>query len=48
MSSNEIKAVQVAHSAEIDAILRSDLEALDRLWSNDLVLASNQNRIFII
>jgi hypothetical protein len=46
VASNEIKAVEVAQLAEIDAILRNDLEALDRLWSNDLIMSSNQNLIF--
>ena len=46
MATNEIKAVEVAQAAEIDAILRNDLEALDRLWSNDLLISSNQNLIF--
>jgi hypothetical protein len=36
----------VAQAAEIDAILRNDLEALDRLWSNDLLMSSNENLIF--
>jgi hypothetical protein len=43
---NEIKAVEVAEAAEIDAILRNDLEALDRLWSNDLIMSSNANLLF--
>jgi hypothetical protein len=43
---NEIKAVEVAQLAEIDAILRNDLEALDRLWSSDLIMSSNENLIF--
>jgi hypothetical protein len=43
---NEIKAVEVAQAAEIDAILRNDLEALDRLWSADLLMSSNENLIF--
>lgn len=46
MASNEIKAVEVAQLAEIDAILRVDLEALDRLWSDDLIMSSNENLIF--
>ena len=46
MASNEIKAVEVAQLAEIDAILRIDLEALDRLWSDDLIMSSNENLIF--
>jgi|HubBroStandDraft_6_1064221.scaffolds.fasta_scaffold1212176_1 hypothetical protein len=46
MAANEIKAVEVAQAAEIDAILRNDLEALDRLWSKDLIMSSNQNLIF--
>lgn len=46
MAANEIKAVEVAHLAEIDAILRNDLEALDRLWSEELVMSSNENLIF--
>jgi ketosteroid isomerase-like protein len=46
VASNELKAVEVAQLAEIDAILRNDLEALDRLWSDDLIMSSNQNLIF--
>jgi hypothetical protein len=46
VATNEIKAVEVAQLAEIDAILRNDLEALDRLWSNDLIMSSNENLIF--
>ncbi len=46
MAINEIKAVEVAQAAEIDAILRNDLEALDRLWSADLIMSSNENLIF--
>lgn len=46
MTSNEIKAVAVAQAAEIDAILRVDLDALDRLWSDDLIMSSNENLIF--
>ena len=46
MATNEIKAVEVAQLAEIDAILRVDLEALDRLWSDDLIMSSNENLIF--
>jgi uncharacterized protein DUF4440 len=41
-----MKAVEVAQAAEIDAILRNDLEALDRLWSKDLLMSSIQNLIF--
>ena len=36
----------MAQAAEIDAILRNDLEALDRLWSADLLMSSNENLIF--
>jgi ketosteroid isomerase-like protein len=46
VAANEIKAVEVAQLAEIDAILRNDLEALDRLWSDDLIMSSNENLIF--
>ncbi len=46
MVANEIRAVEVAQAAEIDAILRNDLEALDRLWSADLLMSSNENLIF--
>jgi len=46
VAANEIRAVEVAQAAEIDAILRNDLEALDRLWSADLLMSSNENLIF--
>ena len=46
MPINEIRAVEVAQAAEIDAILRNDLEALDRLWSADFLMSSNENLIF--
>jgi hypothetical protein len=46
VATNETRAVEVAQAVEIDAILRNDLEALDRLWSNDLLMSSNENLIF--
>ena len=46
MAINELKAVEVAQLAEIDAVLRNDLEALDRLWSADLIMRLNENPIF--
>lgn len=46
MAANEIEAVEVAQLAEIDAILRNDLDALDRLWSDDLIMSSSENLIF--
>jgi hypothetical protein len=46
VAANEIKAVEIAQLAEIDAILRNDLDALDRLWSDDLIMSSNESLIF--
>jgi hypothetical protein len=46
VATDEFKAVEAAQAAEIDAILRNDLEVLDRLWSDDLIMSSNENLIF--
>ena len=41
-STAEIEAVE---QREVEAILRSDLETLKNLWSEDLIAASNENLI---
>jgi ketosteroid isomerase-like protein len=42
----DAKDIENLEQAEVDAILKSDLEALDALWSDDLILSSNENLIF--
>jgi ketosteroid isomerase-like protein len=46
MATPEINEIEIAQAAEIDAILRNDLESLDHFWSDDLLMSSNENLIF--
>ncbi|SRR5260221_13562387 len=45
MADSRTEEIEAVEQAEVDAILRNDLEMLDRIWSEDLIAASNVNLI---
>ena len=45
MAENISQDIEALEKAEVDAIIKNDLETLGRLWSDDLIAASNENLI---